>query len=276
MSAKRTAPPSKKRVAPPSSKAQKALPKAVIGKRVGAGSASKIAPSRSPRVRRVTREVAGSIYAKLREAHPDAHCELEHRSAFELLVATVLSAQTTDKLVNKVTPILFARFPDAAALAAAEPEEVASLLQQQGMGMYRQKAKSIVGLARKITSEHGGEVPDDLVSLVSLPGVGRKTANVVLGVMWNKPAGVVVDTHVQRLAQRLGFTNHTEPGPIEEDLCRLFPPSDWDMLAHTLIFHGRRICTARKPACAACPVSDLCPSAFRAEWIGRKAAPPAR
>ena len=213
---------------------------------------------------------ARAVYAKLRVIHPDAHCELDHRSAFELLVATVLSAQTTDKLVNKVTPSLFAAYPDAAALAAAEPGDVMELLRSRGLGMYNQKTKSIVGLSKKLVEEHGGEVPRSMEALHALPGVGRKTANVVLGVTWGTPDGVVVDTHVQRLSQRLGFTRETTPETIEKALCGLFPPEDWDMLSHTLIFHGRRVCFAIKPACSGCGVSDMCPSAFRADLVGRK------
>jgi endonuclease-3 len=136
--------------------------------------------------------------------------------------------------------------------------------------MYNQKGRNIVGLARGLVERHGGEVPRTLSELVALPGVGRKTANVVLGVAFGAPEGVVVDTHVQRLAQRLGWTTHTKPEEIERDLCALFPRSEWDMISHTLIFHGRRICLARKPACGACGVNDVCPSAFHAEDVGRK------
>jgi endonuclease-3 len=213
---------------------------------------------------------AARVFARLRELHPDAHCELDHASAFQLLVATVLSAQTTDKLVNKVTPALFARYPDAPALGAAEPDAVAELLRTGGLGMYNQKGKNIVGLARKLVADHGGEVPRSMDALTALPGVGRKTANVVLGVIWGSPEGVVVDTHVQRLSQRLGFTEETKPETIERDLCALFPREAWDPLSHTLIFHGRRVCFAVKPACAGCGAAELCPSAFHAEEVGRK------
>jgi len=219
---------------------------------------------------KAARERARATYAKLRALHPDAHCELDHRDSFALLVCTVLSAQTTDVLVNKVTPHLFARWPDARSLAAADPAEVAELMRARGLGMYNQKARNIVGLARGIMERHGGEVPRTLADLVTLPGVGRKTANVVLGVAFGAPEGVVVDTHVQRLSQRLGWTAHKEPPEIEQDLCALFPREDWDMISHTLIFHGRRVCFAQRPACAACGVAADCPSAFRAETIGRK------
>lgn len=213
---------------------------------------------------------ARATLTKLRALHPDAHCELDHRDAFQLLVSTVLSAQTTDVLVNKVTPHIFARWPDAAALAAADPADVAGALAERGMGMYNQKAKSLVGLSRGLIERHGGQVPRTLAELIKLPGVGRKTANVVLGVAFGTPEGVVVDTHVQRVSQRLGWTKNTDPEPIERDLCALFPREEWDPISHTLIFHGRRVCFAKKPACAACGVSADCPSAFHAENVGRK------
>ncbi len=213
---------------------------------------------------------ASTTFELLRAAYPDAHCELDHQSPFQLLVATVLSAQTTDVRVNLATPSLFAAYPDAARLALAPVHEVAQLLKERGLGMYQQKAKNIVGLAGRLVEHHGGRVPSTLAELIELPGVGRKTANVVLGVAFGAPEGVVVDTHVQRLAQRLGWTNETEPGPIELDLCRLFPRDRWDILSHTLIFHGRRACFAQKPACAGCPVAEACPSAFAADQVGRK------
>lgn len=205
---------------------------------------------------------------RLKQAHPDAHCELVHRTAFELLVATVLSAQSTDVGVNKATPALFARWPDARALAGASIEDVERAIAT--LGMYRQKAKRIVELSKLLVERHGGEVPDRLDDLVKLPGVGRKTANVVLGVWWGRPEGVVVDTHVQRITQRLGWTKHDDPESIEQDLMKKVPREDWDAVAHVLIFHGRRICNAQRPECARCPVNDACPCAFRAEKVGRK------
>ncbi|MFO0551683.1 MAG: endonuclease III [Polyangiaceae bacterium] len=223
-----------------------------------------------PKTKAARQERALEIFKGLRALHPDAHCELDHGGAFQLLVATVLSAQTTDKLVNRATPSLFARYPDARTLAAAPVAEVADVLKSGGLGMYNNKAKSIVGLAKGLCENHGGEVPNSIDALVELPGVGRKTANVVLGVIWGAPDGVVVDTHVQRLSQRLGFTKKTKPEEIEQALVELFPREDWDPLSHTLIFHGRRVCFAQRPACATCGVSALCPSAFRAENIGRK------
>lgn len=215
------------------------------------------------------RQQFSATFRALRRAHPDAHCELDHRDPFQLIVATVLSAQSTDVAVNRVTPELFRRYPTPAKLAGADPASVEKLLAQ--LGMFRQKTKNIIGLAQRLVSEHQGQVPDELEALVLLPGVGRKTANVVLGVAFAKPEGVVVDTHVQRISQRLGWTRETTPEKIEQDLMRLAPRRHWDILSHTLIFHGRRICTARRPACASCPVRRRCPSAFKAENVGRKA-----
>jgi endonuclease III len=212
---------------------------------------------------------APRTFERLRAAHADAHCELVHVNPFQLIVATVLSAQATDVIVNKVTPELFAKYPDAPALAAADPATVEKIIGR--LGMFRQKTKNLIGLSKKLVADHGGQVPRSLAELVKLPGVGRKTANVVLGVAFQAPEGVVVDTHVQRIAQRLGWTKLTMPEAIEQDLMRLFPRQDWDMLSHVLIFHGRRICFARKPACPTCPVRDVCPSAFKAELVGRKA-----
>jgi endonuclease-3 len=211
---------------------------------------------------------AAELYRVIRARHPDAHCELDHDSPFQLIVATVLSAQSTDVMVNKLTPELFRRWPGPKELAAAEPPEVEQALSK--IGMFRQKTKNIIGLSKLLLEKHGGEVPRALDELVKLPGVGRKTANVVLGVAFGAPEGVVVDTHVQRISQRLGLTKHTEPLEIEQDLMKLFDRSLWDPLSHTLIFHGRRICTAVKPACAGCPAAELCPSAFHAEQVGRK------
>jgi endonuclease-3 len=210
-----------------------------------------------------------ALYTRIRERHADAHCELEHSNPFELIVATVLSAQSTDVMVNKITPELFRRWPGPAQLASADPADVEKVLSK--IGMFRQKTKNILGLSKLLLERHGGEVPRTLDELVKLPGVGRKTANVVLGVAFGTPEGVVVDTHVQRISQRLGWTKHSEPVDIEQDLMKLFDRALWDPLSHTLIFHGRRICTARKPACAGCPVQEKCPSAFHAENIGRKA-----
>ena len=219
--------------------------------------------------RAAAKKLAPKTLERLAEIHPDAHCELDHKNAFELLCATVLSAQTTDVAVNKITPALFAKYPDAPAMAKAKPEAVEALINR--IGMFRQKSKNLVGLANALVEKHGGEVPRKMEDLVELPGVGRKTANVVLGVMWNIPEGVVVDTHVSRISQRLGWTSSKEPAKIEQDLVKLLPKKEWDPASHVLIFHGRRICFARKPNCEGCGVNDVCPSAFKAENVGRKA-----
>jgi len=215
-----------------------------------------------------TAEILETFQA-LRLAHPDAHCELDHTGPFQLLVATILSAQTTDVAVNKATPALFARYAGPRELAAADVADVEKLL--SSLGMFRQKSKNIVLMAQKLMTEHQGLVPERLASLIELPGVGRKTANVVLGVAFGKPEGVVVDTHVSRLSQRLGWTTESEPAKIEAELMQLFPRKSWDILSHTLIFHGRRVCGAARPLCSTCPVRARCPSAFRAENVGRKA-----
>jgi endonuclease-3 len=229
-------------------------------------------PTLSARERRARLKAAPGLapktLARLAKQHPTAHCELDFESPFQLIVSVVLSAQTTDANVNKATPKLFARFPDPRTLAAAEPIDVEPYV--ASLGFFRNKSKSIVGLARALVDKHGGQVPKTMDDLVALPGVGRKTANVVLGVLWNTPEGVVVDTHVQRLAQRLGWSKHAEPEKIERDLCKILPRSEWDHTGHVLIFHGRRCCYARKPGCEACSVSDVCPAAFDAEHVGRK------
>jgi endonuclease-3 len=214
------------------------------------------------------RAIAPSTLKTLGKQHPTAHCELDHKSPFELLVAVVLSAQTTDVNVNKATPKLFAKYPDAASLASAEPADVEPFV--ASLGFFRSKAKSIVGLARAMVQDHRGQVPRSMPELVELPGVGRKTANVVLGDLWNIPEGVVVDTHVMRISQRLGWTKATEADKIERDLSEILPRDRWAIAGHILIFHGRRCCFARKPTCGACSVNDVCPSAFDAEHVGRK------
>jgi endonuclease-3 len=205
-------------------------------------------------------EHASTIYRLLAGAYPDAHCELDHRDAWELLVATVLSAQCTDRRVNMVTPHLFAAYPTPAALARARPEDVEEII--RSTGFFRQKAKSIIGMANAVVGTHQGSVPRVMEQLVTLPGVGRKTANVVLGNAYGVNDGVVVDTHVTRLAARLGLSRQTEPVAIERDLMRLFPRDQWTMLAHLLIWHGRRVCDARHPRCGECALVALCPSAI--------------
>jgi endonuclease-3 len=215
-------------------------------------------PSESREERRAR---AGRITRALFRAHPDARCALDHRSPFELLVATILSAQSTDRVVNTVTPALFARLPDAPALAAAPPEQVERLVFKTGF--YRQKAKTLCAMAAALVERHGGQVPRTLEELVRLPGVGRKTANVILGVCFDVP-GIVVDTHVARLAGRMGLSRESDPEKIERDLAALVPRKDWTRLSHALIFHGRRICSARNPACEACPLPPDCPYPHRA------------
>jgi endonuclease-3 len=200
-----------------------------------------------------------TIYARLLEHYPDAHCELTHNNPFELPVATILSAQCTDARVNMVTPALFRRYPNAEALAGADPEELEGLI--RSTGFFRNKRKSLIGMANALVSEHGGQVPDELALLVQLPGVGRKTANVILGNAFQKNEGVVVDTHVGRLSRRLGLTRSKDPVDIEQHLMRLFPRESWAMLAHLLIWHGRRLCIARSPRCGECFLADICPSA---------------
>lgn len=201
---------------------------------------------------------AAEIYDLLGEEYPDAHCELDFESPFQLAVATILSAQTTDERVNMVTPALFERYRDARALASAQQEDVEEII--RSTGFFRNKAKSIIGFARGVMGEHGGEVPATLAQLAALPGVGRKTANVILGNAFGLAEGVVVDTHVTRLATLLRLTREETPEKIEQDLMQLFPRERWTMLSHLLIWHGRRVCIARRPRCEDCAISHLCPS----------------
>lgn len=198
------------------------------------------------------------IFKRLTKAYPDAHCELDHDGPYQLLVATILSAQCTDKRVNLVTPALFKRYPDADALAMADPRDVEKLI--KSTGFFRSKAKSLLGMAGGLLDRFGGRVPARMEDLVTLPGVGRKTANVVLGTAFGDPAGVVVDTHVGRISRRLGLTRLTDPVKVESVLMKLFPRKNWTLLSHLLIFHGRRVCVARRPRCAECVLNDLCPS----------------
>jgi endonuclease-3 len=199
------------------------------------------------------------ILAALKAEYPDAHCELDHRGAFELLVATILSAQCTDARVNIVTPALFARYPDAAALAAARQEDVEELI--RSTGFFRSKAKSLIGMARGLVAEHDGEVPGSMEALRPLPGVGRKTANVILGNAFGINAGITVDTHVKRIAGLLKLTRETDPEKVERDLMALVPREDWTLVSHLLIWHGRRVCIARRPRCSSCCIAEWCPSA---------------
>lgn len=201
-------------------------------------------------------ERAVAIDDILIETYPDAHCELDFASPFQLLVATVLSAQTTDVRVNQVTPELFDRYPRPADLASAERADVEEILRP--LGFFRAKTTSLIELSGRLVAEFSGEVPDSLDALVSLPGVGRKTANVVLGNAFGVP-GITVDTHVGRLSRRLGVTKNTDPVKVERDLMAELPKERWTDACHRLIFHGRRCCTARKPDCEACPLIELCP-----------------
>jgi endonuclease-3 len=209
-------------------------------------------PSHTALVRRARR-----INRELAQVYPDAHCELNFTTPLDLLVATILSAQTTDKRVNLVTPVLFARYRTAADYAAASREDMEKII--QSTGFYRAKTTSLIGLGQALCERFGGEVPGKLKDLVTLPGVGRKTANVVLGNAFGVP-GITVDTHFDRLVHRFKWTEETDPVKIEFAVGALFPKSDWTMLSHHLIWHGRRICHARRPACGACPIARLCPS----------------
>lgn len=210
---------------------------------------------RESRAERTSR--ARRILDRLSRAHPDAGCTLDHRSPLELLVATVLSAQSTDERVNRTTPRLFARFGRAADYAASPPGEIEELI--RSLGFYNSKARALRGIGRALVERHGGGVPASMEELVRLPGVGRKTANVVLGNAFGRPEGAVVDTHVGRLARRMGLTSETDPVKIEQALTSFYPSGDLVRLGHTFILHGRQTCQARKPACQACPVLDLCP-----------------
>lgn len=208
-------------------------------------------------------------YRLLHDRYPYAHCELDFETPLQLLVATILSAQTTDVGVNKVTPVLFERYPTADDLAGADPEEMEQILRPTGF--YRAKTRSVIGLGQALVARHGGEVPRRLDDLVTLPGVGRKTANVVLGNAFGIP-GITVDTHFGRVARRLGWTQESDPVTVEHEVGALFPRKEWTMLSHVLIFHGRRTCHARRPACGACPVAAICPSFGDGETDPDKAA----
>jgi endonuclease-3 len=198
------------------------------------------------------------LIRRLRAAYPDAHCELDYETPMQLLAATILSAQCTDARVNKVTPALFARYPTAASFAGADRAELETAV--HSTGFYRQKARYIQESAHTILQRYGGEVPDEMDALTALPGVARKTANVVLGEIYGKSEGITVDTHVKRLANRLGLTTAVDPVKVERDLMAVIPKSSWIEISHLLVFHGRRCCRARKPDCPACPLNDICPS----------------
>jgi endonuclease-3 len=219
------------------------------------------APLPRPQKRRVSDDKSriAAIAAGLEELYPDAHCELDFKTPFQLLVATILSAQCTDKRVNLVTPTLFAKFPTPAKMAEATTSEIETII--QSTGFYRNKAKSILGAARLIMEDFDGKVPRTMDELLTLPGVARKTANVVLGSGFGMNEGFVVDTHVMRLSARLHLARETEPVKIEPELCAIFPRESWTKIGHQLIWHGRRICAARKPLCHECLLAPNCPSA---------------
>ena len=206
----------------------------------------------------VQQQRALEILERLQVLYPDACCSLDYDTPVQLLVATILSAQCTDERVNKVTPTLFERFPDAESLAGAEREELEQLV--RSTGFYRNKAKNIQGACHQIVTQFGGQLPQTMEELLTLPGVARKTANVVLAHAFGVNAGVTVDTHVKRLSNRLGLTTYQDPGKIERDLMQLLPQPDWENWSIRLIYHGRAVCNARKPACDRCSLSDLCPT----------------
>ena len=201
---------------------------------------------------------AAVIYNRLIAAYPNAHCALDFSTPFQLLIATILSAQCTDKRVNMVTPALFKRYPTPDALANANVEELEEMI--KSTGFFRNKSKSLIGMATAVAAAHRGAILNEMDALVKLPGVGRKTANVVLGNAYDKNEGVVVDTHVGRVTKRLGLTKQTDPVKVEQDLMKLFPRENWTLLSHLFIEHGRQVCIARKPKCEICPLSDLCPA----------------
>jgi endonuclease-3 len=204
------------------------------------------------------KERAAEILRRLDAEYPEARTALDFEGPYQLLVATILSAQCTDERVNMVTPALFRRFPTATALAGAKTGTVEDMI--RSTGFFRNKAKSLLGMANAVVDRHGGEIPDTMEELVELPGVGRKTANVVLGNAFARDEGVVVDTHVGRLSRRLGLTREDDPVRVEKDLMKLFPREAWTGLAHVLIFHGRAVCKAPRPRCAECVLADICPS----------------
>ena len=215
--------------------------------------------AKGPASRRAPAKVrAPEIFARLQHTYPDAHCALDFQNPFQLLVATILSAQCTDKRVNMVTPALFRRYATPAAMSLAKPEELEEMI--KSTGFFRNKTRSLLGMSAAVAEQHSGAVPSEMEQLVKLPGVGRKTANVILGNAFNRNEGIVVDTHVTRVSQRLALTKNSDAVKIEQDLMPLFPREQWTLLAHLLIEHGRQICVARNPKCDQCPLSDLCPS----------------
>lgn len=237
-------------------------PRLTVPKSLAAGR-DRSAPAREKKIGRPRRRPpadAATVYGRLTREYPDARCALAHESPYQLIVATILSAQCTDARVNLVTPTLFATYPQARDLASAEQSELEGII--QSTGFFRNKSRNLIGMASAVVKDHQGEIPDSMEKLFELPGVGRKTANVVLGNAFGVNEGVVVDTHVARLSGRLGFSRHADPVKIEQDLMRLFPRQNWTMLAHLLIAHGRAICVARRPRCEECVLADICPSSL--------------
>lgn len=215
-------------------------------------------PSRARSTSTVAK-TAGIVKRRLGRAIPQPRCELEHHCPWQLLVATILSAQSTDKMVNSVTPALFRRYPTPAALGQARTSSVERLV--KSTGFYRNKARAIIGASKLVAERHGGSVPRSIDALLELPGVARKTANVVLGTAFGMASGFIVDTHAGRVARRLGLTRQSDPQTVEQDLCRLFPRRSWVDMGHRMVLHGRYVCTAKSPRCARCPLADACPSA---------------
>lgn len=205
------------------------------------------------------KKLAGDVRKRLSKAMPEPRCELDHRNAFELLIATILSAQSTDRMVNKVTPALFARYPTPAALAAADPAELEDAI--RATGFFRNKSKAIRATSQRLVDAFGGTVPKTMDEITTLPGVARKTGNVVLGTAYRITTGVTVDTHAGRVARRLRLTKHEDPIKVEQDLCAVLPKSDWIDMGHRFVLHGRYVCLAKKPRCADCPLNELCRSA---------------
>ncbi|MFF4725129.1 endonuclease III [Streptomyces mirabilis] len=263
---KKAAAASKKAASAKTAAAKKAAPTKTVAKKAAPAQAAPkkaIVESHAALVRRARR-----INRELAEVYPYAHPELDFENPFQLVIATVLSAQTTDLRVNQTTPGLFAKYPTPEDLAAANPEEVEEILRPTGF--FRAKTKSVIGLSKALVEDFGGEVPGRLEDLVKLPGVGRKTAFVVLGNAFGRP-GITVDTHFGRLVRRWQWTDETDPDKVEAAVGALFPKSEWTMLSHHVIFHGRRICHARKPACGACPIAPLCPAYGEGETDPEKA-----
>ena len=268
------APKGKTALAPPKSAATVTKAKARIAKKPAAKGKGKVGATRAAGRGDGDRE---AIAERLAVAVPDAVCELRFEKPFDLLVATILAAQSTDKTVNAVMPSLLARYPTPEALADAPQEEVEEVVKRTGF--FRNKAKAIRGAAKHVVTHHGGEVPRTLAELVAVPGVARKTANVVLGTAYRIGEGFIVDTHVTRVSQRLALTHETDPVRIERDLCAAFPASSWIDLGHRLVLHGRYTCLARKPDCKACPLNELCPSRLTladGSWNTRAAAEAAK